>query len=108
FRPLIDHAELLADAGLIVIVAYTSPARVDRQRARERLGERASFIEAFFDAELATCRSRLEALDRDPDEASLAYEAPDDPDIMIDGDELDIEREVDRLVKALERRGVLG
>ncbi|MFO7564000.1 MAG: sulfate adenylyltransferase subunit CysN [Enhygromyxa sp.] len=108
FRPLIDYAELLAEAGLIVIVAYTSPARIDRQRARERLGERVGFIEAFFDAELATCRSRLEALDRDPDEASLAYEAPDDPDIMIDGDELDIEREVDRLVKALERRGVLG
>jgi bifunctional enzyme CysN/CysC len=108
FQPLIDAAELLADAGLIVIVAYSSPARVDRQRARERLSERASYMEAFFDAELPTCRSRLEALGRDPDEASLAYEPPDDPDIMIDGDELDIEREVDRLVKALERRGVIG
>jgi bifunctional enzyme CysN/CysC len=106
-RPLIDAAELLADAGMIVIVAYTSPARVDRERARERLGERQAFLEAFFDADLPTCRSRLEALGRDVDEASLAYEAPDDPDIMIDGDELDIEREVDRLVKALERRGVL-
>jgi bifunctional enzyme CysN/CysC len=107
FKPLVDAAELLTDAGLIVIVAYTSPARIDRQRARERLAEHTTFVEAFFDAELATCRSRLEALGRDPDEASLAYEAPDDPDIMIDGDELDIEREVDRLVRALERRGVL-
>jgi bifunctional enzyme CysN/CysC len=107
FQPLIDAAELLADAGLIVIVAYPSPARIDRQRARERLGEKATYLEAFFDAELPTCRSRLEALGRDPDEASLAYEPPDDPDVMIDGDELDIEREVDRLVKSLERRGVL-
>ncbi len=108
FKPLIDAAGLLADAGLIVIVAFTSPARVDRDRARERLGERASYVEAFFDAELPTCRSRLEALGRDADEASLAYEAPDDPDIMIDGDELDIDHEVDRLIKALERRGVIG
>ena len=108
FKGLIDAAELLADSGMIVIVAYTSPARIDRERARERLGERFPFMEAFFDADPSTCRSRLEALGRDPDEASLAYEAPEDPDSMIDGDELDIEREVDRLVKSLERRGVIG
>ncbi|MCA9686198.1 MAG: adenylyl-sulfate kinase, partial [Myxococcales bacterium] len=105
---LIDAAELAADAGLLVIIAYTSPARSDRQRARERLGDRFEFIEAFFDAELPTCRSRLEALGRDPEEASYAYEPPDDPDIMIDGDELNIDREVDRLMRALERRGVLS
>ncbi|NVB39806.1 bifunctional sulfate adenylyltransferase subunit 1/adenylylsulfate kinase [Pseudenhygromyxa sp. WMMC2535] len=104
---LIDAAELAADSGMLVIVAFTSPARSDRDRARERLGERFEFIEAFFDAELPTCRSRLEALGRDPEEASYAYEPPDDPDVMVDGDELDIEREVDRLMRALERRGII-
>ena len=107
FRALVNAAELVADAGMIVIIAYTSPAREDRRFARERLSDRFCFIEAFFDADLPTCRSRLEALGRDPDEASFAYEPPDDPDIMVDGDELDISREVDRLVRALERRGVL-
>jgi bifunctional enzyme CysN/CysC len=107
FRALVHAADLMADAGLIVIVAYTSPARTDRAFAREHFGDRCCFIEAFFDADLPTCRSRLEALGRDPDEASFAYEPPDDPDIMVDGDELEIEREVDRLVRALERRGVL-
>jgi bifunctional enzyme CysN/CysC len=107
FQGLIDAVELLADAGMIAMVTYTSPARMDRLRARERFTERCTFLEVFFDADLASCRSRLEALGRDPDEASLAYEPPDDPDVMIDGNELDIEREVDRLVRALERRGVL-
>ena len=107
FQGLIDAAELMADAGIIVIVTYTSPARIDRTRARERFTDRCAFLEVFFDADLASCRSRLEALGRDPDEASLAYEPPDDPDVMISGDELDIDREVDRLVRALERRGVL-
>jgi bifunctional enzyme CysN/CysC len=107
FQGLIDSAELIADAGMIVIVTYTSPARIDRTRARERFNDRCAFLEVFFDADLASCRSRLEALGRDPDEASLAYEPPDDPDVMIDGNELDIDREVDRLVRALERRGVL-
>ena len=107
FKGLVDAAELLVDTGQIVIVAYTSPARTDRIVARQRLADGCAFIEAFFDADLPTCRSRLEALGRDRDEASLAYEPPDDPDIMIDGDELNIEREVDRIVRALERRGVL-
>jgi bifunctional enzyme CysN/CysC len=107
FQPLIDAAELVADAGLIVIVAYTSPARMDRKRARDRFTDRCTFLEVCFDADLASCRSRLEALGRDPDEASLAYEPPDDPDVMITGDELDIEREVDRLIRSLERRGVI-
>jgi bifunctional enzyme CysN/CysC len=107
FTPLIHAAETAAHAGMIVIVAYTAPARADRERARKRLAERFAFMEVFFDAELPTCRSRLEALGREPDEASLAYEPPDDPDLMIDGDELDIDREVDRIVRALERRGVL-
>ena len=107
FKALVDAAELIADTGQIVIVAYTSPARADRSVARQRFVDRCTFIEAFFDADLPTCRSRLEALGRNRDEASLAYEPPDDPDIMIDGDELDIEAEVDRLVRALERRGVL-
>jgi len=105
---LIDAADMGADAGMIIIVAFTSPARGDRQRARERLAERFEFLQAFFDAELPTCRSRLEALGRDPEEASYAYEPPDDPDIMIDGDELDIEMQVERLMRALERRGVIG
>ncbi|PRP91202.1 Bifunctional enzyme CysN/CysC [Enhygromyxa salina] len=108
FRPLVTAAELMADAGMIVIVAYTSPARADRAIARDSFTDRFTFVEAFFDADLPTCRSRLEALGRDPDEASLAYEPPDDPDVMVDGNELNIEREVDRLIRALERRGVLG
>jgi bifunctional enzyme CysN/CysC len=107
FTPLIHAAEIAAHAGMIVIVAYTSPARADRERARKQLAERFAFMEVFFDAELPTCRSRLEALGREPDEASLAYEPPDDPDLMIGGDELELDRQVDRLVRALERRGVI-
>ncbi len=107
FTPLIHTAEVAAQAGMIVIVAYTSPSRADRERARKRLIERFAFMEVFFDAELPTCCSRLEALGREPDEASLAYEPPSDPDLMIDGDELVIDREVDRIIRALERRGVI-
>jgi bifunctional enzyme CysN/CysC len=105
---LLDVADVLAEAGLLVIIAFTGPARADRQRARERFGERATFLEVAFEADSATCRSRLSALGRDPTEADVAYEAPEDPDLAVDGDELDTRLQVDRILRAMERRGLLG
>ncbi len=108
FGPLVEHAAVLLEAGLLTVVTFTSPRREDRAKARELLGADARFLEVAFDAELATCRARLQALGRDPAEAEQAYESSVDPDLVIDGDELNIEREVDRLVRVLENVGAIG
>ncbi|WP_228306078.1 adenylyl-sulfate kinase, partial [Klebsiella michiganensis] len=42
------------DAGLVVLTAFISPHRAERQMVRERLGE-GRFIEVFVDTPLAIC-----------------------------------------------------
>jgi bifunctional enzyme CysN/CysC len=52
-----EVAKLMVDAGLIVIVAFISPFRADRQSARS-LFEKGEFIEIFVDTPLEECERR--------------------------------------------------
>lgn len=56
-RRVAEVARLMVDAGLIVIVAFISPFRAERQFARERF-EPDEFIEIFVDTPLAVCEHR--------------------------------------------------
>jgi bifunctional enzyme CysN/CysC len=52
-----EVAKLLVDAGLIVIVAFISPYRAERQLARG-LFEKSEFLEVFVDTPLEECERR--------------------------------------------------
>ena len=90
-----EAAALFADAGMLVITAFISPYRADRDRARqavERLLGPDAFREVFIDADLATCESRdpkgLYERARAGEIAeftgvSAPYEAPEAPDLVI-------------------------
>ncbi len=56
-RRVAEVAKLMNDAGLIVITAFISPFRQDRDIARKIIGT-SSFYEIFIDADLATCEHR--------------------------------------------------
>jgi bifunctional enzyme CysN/CysC len=56
-RRLGEVAKLMADAGLIVITAFISPFRADRQMAREIVAPH-TFIEVFIDTPLDECMRR--------------------------------------------------
>jgi bifunctional enzyme CysN/CysC len=56
-RRVAEVARLLVDAGLIVIVAFISPYRAERQFARN-LFDSGEFIEVFIDAPLEECERR--------------------------------------------------
>lgn len=53
-----EVAKLMVDAGLVVLTAFISPHRAERQMVRERLGE-GRFIEVFVDTPLAICEARI-------------------------------------------------
>ena len=86
-------AELMLDAGLVVIVSLVSPYRVDRGLARERFAAD-DFIEVFVDTPLEVCEQRdpkgLYARARAAGSGQMTgvdqqYEAPESPDLRLDG-----------------------
>jgi len=100
-----EVAALLADAGMIVISAFISPYRADRERAREAAGD--GFHEIFIKADVATCESRdpkgLYKRARAGEIAeftgvSAPYEEPADPELVVDTSGRDVEPCLDELV----------
>jgi bifunctional enzyme CysN/CysC len=100
-----EVAALLSDAGLIVITAFISPYRADRDRAREA-GED-SFREIYIKADVETCESRdpkglyKRARAGEIQEftgISAPYEEPSNPELVVDTSDRDIESCIDELV----------
>ena len=109
-RRVAEVARLMVDAGLIVIVAFISPFRSERNYARG-LFEPDSFREIFVDAPLATCEARdpkgLYARARRGEirnftGISSPYEPPERPELRLDTGADSPERCVERVLESLE------
>ena len=90
-RRVAHVAQLMNDAGLIVITALISPMREDRAMARDIVGP-GKFIETYLSASVDACARRdpkgLYAKARAGEITSFTgvsapYEAPDDPELKI-------------------------
>jgi bifunctional enzyme CysN/CysC len=56
-RRVAEVARLMMDAGIIVMTAFISPFRAEREMARELIGEE-HFIEVYVDTPLEVCEQR--------------------------------------------------
>ena len=108
-RRVAEVAKLLVDAGLIVIVAFISPYRAERQFARNLFAP-SEFIEVFVDTPLEECERRdakgLYAKVRRGELKNFtgidsAYEPPQSAEIHLQTTELSPEACVDQITKAL-------
>ncbi|MBJ3813787.1 adenylyl-sulfate kinase [Shimwellia pseudoproteus] len=91
-----EVARLMVDAGLVVLSAFISPHRAERQMVRERLAA-GRFIEVFVDTPLSICENRdPKGLYKKARAGELrnftgidgVYEAPVNPEIHLDGEQL--------------------
>jgi bifunctional enzyme CysN/CysC len=90
-----EAARMLADAGLLVLVALVSPYAAHRERVRRRHGEEdLTFVEVYVDTPLEVCEERdPKGLYRRARAGTLhgltgvddPYEPPQDPDLVLDG-----------------------
>ena len=108
-RRVAELARLLADAGLIVLVALISPFRAEREAARRRLPE-GEFIEIHVDVPLEVAEQRdVKGLYRKARSGELRnftgidspYEVPASPDLHIDTAVTSPEHGADRVVSHL-------
>src|SRR5690606_16602764 len=107
-------AALMCDAGLIVITAFISPYQADRQRARNAARE--YFNEIHVKADLATCESRdPKGLYKKARAGKIQeftgidspYEAPENPEMVIDTQANDLETCVSQVLAYIERQVAL-
>ncbi len=107
-----EVARLMADAGLVVMTAFISPFRAERELVRAMLPE-GEFIEVFVDTPLAEAEKRdpkgLYAKARAGEIANFTgidspYEAPQEPEIRIDTTAMSAEEAADAIIEALMRR----
>ena len=114
-RRIGEVAKLFLDAGVIVLTAFVSPFRADRDKARD-LVEAGDFFEIFCAADLDVCESRdpkgLYAKARSGaikefTGISSPYEAPDTPELKIDTGAQELAQSVEVVIKALQDNGVI-
>ncbi|WP_440222882.1 sulfate adenylyltransferase subunit CysN [Dokdonella sp. MW10] len=115
-RRIGEVATLMVDAGLVVVTAFISPFRSEREMAR-RLVADGEFIEVFVDTPLAVVEQRdPKGLYRKARAGELKnftgidspYEAPESPEVHVETTRQSIEDAAERIVAVLRERGLIG
>jgi len=109
-----EVAKLMVDAGLVVLTAFISPHRAERDMVRELL-DKDQFIEIFVDTPLAICEARdPKGLYKKARAGELknftgidsVYQAPEAPDVHLDGEQL-VTHLVPQLLDVLRRHAII-
>jgi len=109
-RRVAEVSKLMVDAGLIVISAFISPFKSERQMARDLFTE-GEFLEIFIDTPLEVAEQRdVKGLYKKARAGQLKnftgidspYEPPVNPEVTLNSDLFDVDTLVDQLLIKLE------
>jgi bifunctional enzyme CysN/CysC len=111
-RRVAEVSKLMVEAGLIVLVSFISPFRSERRMARSLVGQ-GEFVEVYISTPLAVAEARdpkglykkarageikhFTGIDSD-------YEAPENPEVVIDTTQASAEQAAQQIVKYLADR----
>jgi bifunctional enzyme CysN/CysC len=114
-RRVAEVSKLMVDAGLITLVSFISPFRAERDLARN-LMEEGEFIEIFVNTPLSVAETRdPKGLYKKARAGNLKnftgidspYEAPENPEIEINTDDMSVEDAAERVINGLIERGII-
>lgn len=114
-RRIGEVAKLFAEANVIVLTAFISPYRADRDSARKLLPA-GQFIEIFCDAPLEVCEQRdTKGLYKKAREGkipeftgiSAPYEAPENPELILNTGVESLEESTRRVITHLQEKGLI-
>lgn len=112
-RRISEVSKLFVDAGLIVLTAFISPFKADRDYCRSLL-PKGEFVEVFVDTPIEVCEKRdpkgLYQKARSGDIKHFtgidsAYEAPETPEVCLNYIDESPEQTTERLYQALKAEG---
>ncbi|HJG66912.1 MAG TPA: adenylyl-sulfate kinase [Staphylococcus ureilyticus] len=110
-RRIGEVSKLMVDAGLITVTAFISPYRSDREAVRHLL-DTDDFIEVYTQCSLSECENRdpkgLYKKVRNGEIAEFTgvnapYEAPTQPEIVLDTETLSVEASVSKIMDYLQQ-----
>lgn len=111
-----EVAKLFMQAGIIVLTAFISPYRVERERVRG-LVEHGDFIEIYCDSPVEICESRdVKGLYKKaragliPEFTGISspYESPLNPELIVSTGKTSLESCVQQVISELKLRGIIG
>lgn len=114
-RRIAEVANLMVDAGLVVLAAFVSPYEKDRENIKSILGDD-QFVEVFVNTSLEECERRdvkgLYAKARAGEipnftGISAPYEPPQNPDIEIDTESTSVADSVTQILQAIQDKLML-
>ena len=115
-RRITEVANLFADSGSIVLTAFISPYREDRDKAREIISTD-DFIEIFISADLSVCELRdTKGLYKKARAGEIKgftgidapYEVPLNPELIVETDKNDIEACAQIVIEYLVKEGIIS
>jgi adenylylsulfate kinase len=114
-RRIGEVARLLTQAGIITLTAFISPFKVDREHARKGFPA-ADFFEIYCQCPIETCEERdVKGLYKKARAGELPlftgidspYEEPDQPELIINTDQLSLSESVQIVIDILLKEGVI-
>jgi adenylylsulfate kinase len=110
-RRIAELSKLFVDAGLVVLAAFVSPYKEDRQYVKDIVGID-NFFEIYIKCSVDTCEKRdpkghykkaKEGIIKNYTGVSAPYEEPLDPDVVLDTEVLDVESSIRKILEFLEQ-----
>ncbi len=114
-RRIGEVAKLFMESGTIVLTAFISPFRADRERVRGMVGH-GDFIEIYCDTPIETCEARdTKGLYEKARAGQIAeftgisspYEAPEKPELAVNTGKDELDACVRQVVDEMAQRGII-
>jgi adenylylsulfate kinase len=115
-RRIGEVAKLMTEAGVIIIAAFISPFKKDRNMVRN-LMPHGDFIEIYCNASLEICEKRdVKGLYKRARAGEIKhytgidspYEAPENPELIIDTEQETLNRSVSEVINFLQTRKIIN
>lgn len=115
-RRIVELSKLMMDAGLIVLAAFISPYKEDREYVRNRFHSD-NFLEIYVRCSVEECERRdpkgnykkaRAGIIKDYTGISAPYEEPEKPDLLIDTEDVDLESSVHKVLELLDKKNFIS